>query len=479
MAALIPFPGFCSGAYQQTFARTVLSVDQAINCYLHRNELGTGKGAPGLINRPGYALFSTPAVSGVGRQLWAGEERLFAVIGSKFIEIDSVGVQTDRGSIGSGNGICTIASNTNQLMVVNPNTDTLYVDNGAGIVAPTTPPAAGARMGFFLAGRGYVVAPNTNTVFQSATQLTTGFMDWNPLEQATFLTAQDRIVATIADHDGAWLIGSATSQYLQVAGVAGFNLQPNRSAFVEIGTCAPYSPAIANGLVCMVSGSRRGYGQVIAIRPGSWKRLSNYAVEQSLRGVSDWGTVTGSGYSSQGHEFYILDVPDLNLQWVYDFTENSWHQRRGWNGSAYTAMLGRFTQCTFNNNYYVISPTDGKIYKQVDDLLATDAGVNFRCQRTAPVLFQNKLTNINRFRLDMQYGTGSTTDGAYMRISYDGGLNYSTYSYETMGRNGEANVLEWAQLGQAGIRGAVFDVYWDKGVFAVAGASVDATSGLA
>ncbi|WP_230685805.1 hypothetical protein, partial [Streptococcus pneumoniae] len=89
----------------------------------------------------------------------------------------------------------------------------------------------------------------------------------------------------------------------------------------------------------------------------------------------------------------VLDIPDLNLQWVFDFAENTWHQRRGWTGSAYTKMLGRMVQCTFNNNYYVISPTDGKIYKQVDDLLATDVGVNFRCQRTMPVLYSNKLTS--------------------------------------------------------------------------------------
>jgi len=474
--AYLPYTGFCGPAYQQTGARIDLSVDQAINCYVHRNEIGTGKTGPGLVKRPGYVLFSTPAAAGVGRALWAGENRLFCIVGTKLIEVDSVGVQTVRGDIGSGSKPCGIFSNTTQLMIINPDTDVVSVDDGASVTTPATP--AGGRMGFMLGGRGYIVAPNTNTIFQSDTQLATGFLTWDPLEQSTIITSQDRILATIADHDGAWLIGSATSNYMEIAGVAGFNLTPNRAAFVQIGTCAPYSPAAVSRGICMVSGSRRGYGEVVVLTPGNATRISTYAVEASLATVTDWDAVTGIGYTDAGHEFYELDVPGagLNLTWVYDFTEKAWHQRRGWSGSAYQRMLGRMTQCTFNNNYYVISPTNGKIYKQSNAVNADD-GVTFRSQRTGPVLYGNRLANYNHFRMDTQINDGALTVGWNARFSMDGGLTWGTYSYETMGRNGEPNVLEWPQLGQAGIRGFVADVYCDQGDFAVAGASVDVTPG--
>jgi hypothetical protein len=469
-----PYPGACGGAYPQTGSRQVLSVDQSINCYPQRNEAQTGKAAPGMVNRPGYSLFSTPGTSGTGRALWAGEERLFSVTGTKLTEISSAGVQSVRGDIGAGSGVCTIVSNaTDQLMIINPNTDVLSVDDGVSVTTPATP--AGARMGFQLRRYGYIVAPDTNTLYQSSIG---NFKTWNsPTLQATFITSQDRIVATIEDNGIAWLIGSATSTPVAFTGGTGFALEPIIGAFVAIGTCAPFSPASAGGGVCMVSGSRRGYGQVVIMRPGQYQRISNYAVEQLLGTVTDWGTVVGNGYTSNGHSFYVLDIYELGLQAVFDFTENAWHYRQGWTGSAYTGMLGRMVQCTFNNTYYVISPTDGKIYKQ-NDALGTDNGVTFRCGRTMPILASNKLTNYNRFRIDMQTGDGSTTVGCNARFSMDGGKSYGPYSYEIMGRNGEANVLEWPQLGQAGIRGFVADVYFDQGPFAVAGVSVDVTPGF-
>lgn len=476
----IPYPDFCGPAYG--FAADTgsldLSTDEAINCLFQSNEARSGKGGPGLLNRPGYSLFSSPASPGVGRQLWAGEQRLFCVVDTKLIEVSSSGVQTpSTGNVGSGAGICGISSNTlssgGMLGIVNPNTDTLYVDVGGTVSAATTP--AGARMFAFLNGFGYIVAPNTNNVYQSAAL---DFTSWAALDQEMFVATDDRVVQILSDHDSLVMVGSAFTQFLYSAGNAGFTLQKVQSATIEMGTCAPYSVAKAGGMVCMVGGSRRGYGGVWAIRPGNKKRISNYAVEKSLRGVSDWGTVTGSGYESNGHDYYELYAPDLNLTWVYDFTENCWHKRRHWTGSAYAKMLGRLTQCTFNNNYYVISPTDGKIYKQLDDGLFADAGIPQRAQRTAPILYSNRNDSFNAFRLDMQTGDGSTTVGANMRYSVDGGKNYSAYGYEIMGRNGEPNVLEWPQLGAAGIRGFVADCYFDQGPFAVGGASVDLTVGL-
>lgn len=472
--ALVPYPNFCGPAYQFVPAnpRVVLSVDQCINCYVQKNEIGTGKAGVGLIVRPGYSLFSSPATPGNGRVLWAGEQRLFGIAGSKFVEIAvTTGAQTVLGDIGSGSGVCTITSNGNQQLIINPNTTDVYYDDGTLNLAATP---TGARMGFQLRGYGYIVSTDTNTLFQSDPD---DFSVWDSLKQATAKISTDRIVAVIESGGYAWLVGSATAQMWAFVGTAGFALEPVQSAFVTEGTCAPYSLATANSRVCWVTGSRRGYGRVVAVSPGRVDRISNYAVEKSLRGVSDWGTVVGSGYSSDGHDFYELDVPDLSLTWVYDFQEAAWHQRRGWSGSAYTRMLGRQVQCTFNNTYYVISPIDGKVYKQ-DDNAGDDLGVVFRSQRTGPILASGKLTSFNAFRLDMQTGDGSSVVGANARFSFDGGKTYGAYSYEIMGRNGEENVLEWAQLGDAGIRGFVADVYFDQGPFAVAGAWVDPSPGL-
>jgi len=465
----VTYPGFADATYQQSSEN--LSVDRAINCYPHRNELGTGKGSPGLILRPGLTSFSVPGL-GVGRGIFAGDERMFAVVGTKLIEVSSAGVVTVKGDIGSGSSPCYIGiigtSATAQLFVVNPDTGKAYYDVGAGPVLCPTP--ADVSWGAVLKGFGYAVGINSNSIFQSA------FLDlssWPVLTQGQSVASSDRVAMIYSDYDTLMICGRRTTQFWYNNGQAGFALTPIINSFVQEGTSGPFSLASVDGILCMLSGSERGAGRVIAITPGRATRISTYAIEQQIQAYSSTGEAVSYAYQSNGHSFYVMAFPSALACLVYDFTEKAWHERAGWDGSAYTEYLGYLHAVTFDNRHYVMARANGTIYRQ-QETVYRDAGVSFRAQRVAPVLYNGGRVTYHALRIDQQIGDGSGTQGAKMSYSVNGGLNYGSDVTETTGANGEEGVLEWRNLGQAGPRGFVANVKWDDGLEMVcSGARVD------
>ena len=115
----------------------------------------------------------------------------------------------------------------------------------------------------------------------------------------------------------------------------------------------------------------------------------------------------------------------------------------------------------------------GKIYLQSESLNQDD-GVTFLRQRTAPVLYSGNRMTINALRTDQQIGDGSTTAGATLEVSLDGGLSYGSARATLAGANGLAGCVEWRNCGQCTPRGFVARVSWlDGSDLACSGASID------
>ncbi|HZT29719.1 MAG TPA: hypothetical protein VFA33_07550 [Bryobacteraceae bacterium] len=117
-------------------AYTLESLDadcqSAINVYPQFVESGTGKSKWVLRGRPGLAKIGT--LPGAVRALWPGENRLFAVAGSRLCEIFAGGSYDDRGDVGNDGNPAVILPNGNQLLVVSAGK--VYCDNGDGPVQP-------------------------------------------------------------------------------------------------------------------------------------------------------------------------------------------------------------------------------------------------------------------------------------------------------------------------------------------------------
>jgi hypothetical protein len=161
---------------------------------------------------------------------------------------------------------------------------------------------------------------------------------------------------------------------------------------------------------------------------------------------------------------------------VYDFTEKAWHERFGWNGSAYIMAPGYLHCATFGNRHFV-QRTTGEILEQ-KETLSEDLGVAFQVQRVSPILGAGRRHNVHAMRIDQQAGTGSISEGATLEFSRNGGRTWDTPRPELpqVDYAGLDAYLEWRLLGQATQRGFSARVTWQSNAnFVVAGASVKAT----
>jgi stabilization protein len=131
------FP-FVGGSYQMA----TLSADaqRSLNIYPANLESGSGKSPAALIGTPGLSLHCTLPTT-PGRGLWAGEQRLFAVSGSRFYEIFSNGTYNDRGDVGNDGRPVQILPNGNQVMIVS--NGQVWIDTGTAIMQPTYPGLTG------------------------------------------------------------------------------------------------------------------------------------------------------------------------------------------------------------------------------------------------------------------------------------------------------------------------------------------------
>jgi hypothetical protein len=133
---MIKFNGFIGGSYQN--ATLNADAQRSMNLYVETVESGDGKSNQILLGTPGLTAFVTLPTSPV-RGVWAGENRLFVVAGSKLYELDQYGSiiglggvsdHTARGDVGNDGAPVQIYPNGNQLMIVSAGN--VWVDNGSG-----------------------------------------------------------------------------------------------------------------------------------------------------------------------------------------------------------------------------------------------------------------------------------------------------------------------------------------------------------
>ena len=131
------FDNFVSGSYQ-SWSPNVAS-DRAINLYPELVEAPGGKTRVAFYGTPGLATFCT-LPTGPVRGLWAGEERLFAVGGSKLYEINSSGGIVGGAAIGdvgddAQHTPVSIWPNGQQLLIVSAGK--AWIATGTSVVQPS------------------------------------------------------------------------------------------------------------------------------------------------------------------------------------------------------------------------------------------------------------------------------------------------------------------------------------------------------
>jgi hypothetical protein len=175
------------------------------------------------------------------------------------------------------------------------------------------------------------------------------------------------------------------------------------------------------------------------------QRISTRAIEERFQGL-DVSSARAYTYSDGGHQFYCLNVPNVDTTLVYDETFQQWHERAELVNGGYRQW--RPTCHAFAYGYHFVGANDGLIYK-LDPEAHTFAG-DVKCRdRIVPVV-SSPSRNRLRFPMVEAVCEKATAATILLRWSDDNGANWSSWQYASTGLVGQyARRARWHRTGSA------------------------------
>ena len=145
-------------------------------------------------------------------------------------------------------------------------------------------------------------------------------------------------------------------------------------------------------------------------------------------------------YAQGGHVFYVLTFPQASRTWVYDVTEQEWHERAAYvNGEQQAHPVTMHVP--FGGVNYVADSRGSVIGRYTLDTV-TDYGTTRKWLRQWRLTHEPQVNpaTYTSLRVDLDSGVSvSQTDAPTMslRWSDDSGRTWSSYHHATMGRIGD------------------------------------------
>lgn len=403
-------PGFIGGSASGRAESS--NISDLINLY---PEVDTGGGVPALLGTPGLVEFAELPTSPL-RGFFAGDNRLFAVAGSKLYEVFNDGTYDERGDVTTdgSNSPVTISANRIDLFIVSAGS--AFIDNGVAIVEAPVPADAAANPATPAGTEGTAVAGGFLNQYYLAFKADSkmGFHSdllaggtWDPLDNFSKEGNPDNIAAMVVDHSEIWLIGDKTTEVFRGTEDPDSVFQRTPQGDIDIGTCAQFSPtSVADG-IAWIAGDDKGQGYAVHCRGYQPQRISTHAVEKAWSGYSTNADAIGFTLIIEGHEWWVITFPTANATWVYDFSTKIWFKWLYWNGSSFDKHRARCHAFCYGK-HLVGDHTSGKIYELSLDL-GNDDGQPIKRLRRAPHIRDSAENNsivYHRLELVGELGTG-------------------------------------------------------------------------
>ena len=445
-------PGFIGASY--VAQGLTADAEDLYNMYTERSESQGATTDMSLYPTPGVSLLST-AAAGAGRAHFAINGREFAVIGDAFIEIDSAGVQTNRGTVAVDGKQATISSNGDggAQIFVTSGTNGYILDLLTNVFSQIAFLNGKAYFGDYLGG--YFIALNVANDTFYLSNLLDG-TTWDPTDFAQRSIQGDTWVAMKVSGQYVWLMGSKTSEAWYNSGASPFPFVPYQSGVIKYGIAAPYSLCTLGDELFWVGASNEGQANVL--RMGGFKPevISTFPLQYAISNYSTYSDAQGDSYSDLGHNFYVLTFPTAGITWAYDTTTVSWAKRATWieENAEWTVWRPRWHASAFGQHRFLDAQT-GALYNVSSNFQLDVEERPIRRLRRAPALMDDlERVFYAWFAVDLQPATATTHTGqgsdpqVMMRFSDNGGQTWSSEQWRTAGKVGKFDTrVEWFRLG--------------------------------
>lgn len=385
---------------------------------------------------PGLSLYATVGTGPIrGAVTAAGAS--WVVSGTELYRVTSPGAQTLVGTV-PGSGRVTVLNNDTQIVVMHSagwHVATIAdLSYGAVPGSPTT--AQGAYQD------SYIVFPNANGTYGW-----TAIGNAQSLDALNFASAEaqpDPIIAVLSDHRELWLFGEATTEIAQTSGDA--DLVFTRTAMLEHGCAAKYSPAKADNTVFWLGRDPNGKGVVFRADGYNPARISTHALESHIASYGDVSSAWGYCYQQNGHAFYVLTFPG-KATWAYDASTQRWTRLAYRNTSSGVLEDHRANAYFFLGGEHIVGDrSNGKLYRLDLDTYTDDGAPIYRERAWAVIEAEGRFIKHDRLELMAEMGVGldgSPTIGANpawnLDWSDDGCRTYSNRRTLYVGRLGDYN----------------------------------------
>ena len=429
------------------------------------------------------------------RGMWVFNNNLYVVSGPDLYRVDTAYAAMLIGTV-TGTGPVSMADNGVQLFVACDGPSYIYNSTTNAFAAITDPDFPGAKTVGYLDGYFVFNEPNSQRIW------VTSLLDGTSVDPLDFASAEgnpDGVVAILSNFREIWVFGSNSIEVWYDSGALDFPLQRIQGAYNELGCAAAFSVAKMDNGVFWLGQDARGRGMVYRANGYNGQRISTHAVEWHIQSYGDISDAIAYTYQQDGHSFYVLTFPSADRTWVYDVATNSWHERAGWDGRAFTRHRSN-CQASFNDEIIVGDYQRGALYAFDLETYADNQLPQkwLRSWRALPTGQNNlKRTAHHALQLDCESGVGldgvdtiddfslllteasdtiitESGDGIYLnsttvqgtnpkvmlRWSDDGGHTWSNEHWAEMGKLGEyGRRVFWRRLGMTlKLRDRVYEV---------------------
>lgn len=360
------------------------------------------------------------------------EGRLFAVVGSKLVQVSTAGVVDEIGTI-PGVGRVRFAHNQiaqgNQLVVVNGSSGYVYNTSTQVFQRITDDGYPGAINAVFIDGYIVQIEPARRYAFNSAPADATSY---NTLDRFTSEVSPDLLMSLAVSNNELVLFSTDSAEFFENTGATE---QPFRSKRITMsrGCGGRYTVATMDNTVYWLGND----GIFYRLAGYSPQRISTRPIEQAIKHLN-WDQAFAFVWESAGHKVCYWTFPD-GTTWGYDVSSNLWHRR-----GSYGLDRWRPNSMTFWNGRWIVGDFQtGKLW-EMDWDYTKEGDQKFISERTTGVLSDNQnLLLVPRIELVMATGQPQAgedeEEDQYIRLQYsdDGGYNWSNWDQEPIGEVGE------------------------------------------
>ena len=317
--------------------------------------------------RPGLVELCNVAGDGAGRGLIHFYGSFYAIIANKVYKVTDDGTTvTEKITLPSSTGNCGIISCNSSVLG-----DYLFLCDGTvGWIVKSdhtvtqitdidfpTPHVASPT---FIDG--YVLVAKDSDVFNCDLD---DPLSWSADQYLSAEMFPDPVLALARQNNQVVVLGeSSTEFFYDAANAAGSPLSRNDAGVIQFGIAAPHAIYQNEQFCAWVSQSASGGRAVWSLTGFKPNKISDEFIERIIDAETNITQITGYGFRTKGHLFFLINLPTQHRTLVYDMDEKLWHEWSSWTAALeHEVFLYNHVADKGDGAAYLLSSVHGDIYR--------------------------------------------------------------------------------------------------------------------